>query len=442
MAKYLPVLSFVIFLFTGCSTSKRGIFAKKTPHEQYAAHISDAGLKGTALGNLWFAAAEKALLRPLNITLPYKETGYFSAEKPDAAGYVFTASQGELLNIQVSIRPAGNILLFADLWQPAETNARPSLLASSDTINHTIQYEVERNGRFILRLQPELLYGVEYTINITTRPSLAFPVPGRDNAKIGSFWGDDRDRGARSHEGVDIFGKFRSPVVAAANGYITRTGENNLGGKVIFLQPEKKNYTLYYAHLDAQLVSTGQRVTVGDTLGLMGNTGNARNTPTHLHFGIYTAGGAVDPLPFIKTDKQEAPAITASLDLLSANARNTVPTTLRNGPLKNSPASDKLPANQAMRVIAAAGDWYRVVLPDKQEGFVESRALTSKPYRKFITTRTTSLLDAPDSGAAAKSTIPPGESVSVVGIFKDYYFIQSTTYTGWLEAISTKDETK
>lgn len=243
MTKYLPIVSAAIILFAGCSTSKRVFFVKRTPHEQYATRIADAGLKETALGSLWFAAAEKALLRPLTITLPYQETGYFAADKPDAAGYVFTARQGEQLHIQVRIKPTGHILVFADLWQPADSNALPSPLATSDTTTRSLQYEVERDGRFILRLQPELLHGVEYTVSITTSPSLAFPVPGQEDARIGSFWGDQRDAGARSHEGVDIFGKFRTPVVAAANGYITHTGENNLGGKVVFLRPEGKPYS-------------------------------------------------------------------------------------------------------------------------------------------------------------------------------------------------------
>lgn len=54
---------------------------------------------------------------------------------------------------------------------------------------------------------------------------------------------------------------------------------------------------LYYAHLDSIIATAGQRVKIGDTLGLVGN---ARTTPPHLHFGIYQRGrGAVNPLPYI-----------------------------------------------------------------------------------------------------------------------------------------------
>jgi murein DD-endopeptidase MepM/ murein hydrolase activator NlpD len=55
----------------------------------------------------------------------------------------------------------------------------------------------------------------------------------------------------------------------------------------------------YYAHLDRQLVTAGTYVKEGDLIGLVGSSGNARGSAPHLHFGIYTAGGAVDPLPYI-----------------------------------------------------------------------------------------------------------------------------------------------
>ena len=81
---------------------------------------------------------------------------------------------------------------------------------------------------------------------------------------------------------------------------------NNLGGKVVFMRPSGKNLSLYYAHLDSQIVETGQRVTTGQVLGLVGNTGNARTTPAHLHFGIAGGKGWVNPLPYVKNSPKVA----------------------------------------------------------------------------------------------------------------------------------------
>lgn len=427
------LLIYVIILSTACSTSKRGLFVKKTAHEKYASHLIDAGLANSVMGSLWFTSAEKALTRPLTITLPYKETGYFAAEKPDAAGYSFTAHRGDKLVIQVSVKPSGNFKLFADLWQTAEGNNKPTLLAAADTSTGNIHYEMERDGRVLLRLQPELLQQGEYTVTITTAPSLAFPVPDGQSSRIGSFWGANRDNGSRSHEGIDIFGKFRTPVVAAADGFITSTRENNLGGKVVFLRPEGKPYTLYYAHLDSQLVKEGQRVRTGDTLGLMGNTGNARNTPTHLHFGIYTNNGAVDPLPFVNTNRPSPAVIQASTDLLQRTIRNTVTTSLLASPLKGSALIEKLPVNHIMQAIAATGHWYKVVLPDNREGFIESKSVSGQPYKKQVTKNAMRLLDAPDTIAAVKTIIPAGSSINLLGDHGPYHFVYYNEQKGWIQ---------
>lgn len=422
-----------LVMFASCSSSKRGLFAKKTAHEQYASRIADAGLGNSTMGSLWFAAAEKALVRPLTVTLPYKETGYFAAEKPDAAGYVFTARRGDKLDIHITVRSSVRLRLFTDLWQPAEGTNKPALLATADTVTGGLQYEVERDGRFLLRLQPELLQSGEYTVTINTGPSLAFPVAGSTDHRIGSFWGDNRDKGARRHEGIDIFGKFRTPVIAAADGIITSARQNNLGGKVIFMHPQGKSYTLYYAHLDSQLVREGQNVRTGDTLGLMGNTGNARNTPTHLHFGIYTNNGAVDPLPFVNRKRPEPSSIQASTDLLQRTARSTTATSLLASPIKNSTPLEKLPANYIMQVIAATGSWYKVMLPDNREGFVDSRSVSGQPYKRLLTKNSIRLFDAPDSIAAVKTTIPAGKDVQILGNQGTYQFVNYGEQTGWIQ---------
>ena len=100
---------------------------------------------------------------------------------------------------------------------------------------------------------------------------------------------------------MDIFAPRGTPALAAIDGYVSRVGTNNLGGNVIFLSDQSHGINLYYAHLDSFNVAQGKRVHLGDTLGFVGNTGNARTTGTHLHFGIYESGTrAIDPLPFIR----------------------------------------------------------------------------------------------------------------------------------------------
>jgi len=128
---------------------------------------------------------------------------------------------------------------------------------------------------------------------------LIFPIAGKSN--IGSYWGAERDGGKRKHEGIDIFAAKETPVVAISDGVIEYVGNDNIGGKTITLQPDDYEWEAYYAHLDKQFVINGQHVKKGQLIGTVGNTGNAKTTPAHLHFGIYTDNGAIDPLPYIQT---------------------------------------------------------------------------------------------------------------------------------------------
>jgi murein DD-endopeptidase MepM/ murein hydrolase activator NlpD len=283
--------------FISCST-RSGLFVKKTPHELYGKRLTDAGLNKTVLGISWMNAAKNALQQPAIIQLPYKETGYFAAERPSAFGYRFQARKGELITITVMHDTSHSLMIFADLWS-MQDNGDAGMVKAADSVNQPITWEVKKDGSYILRVQPELLQSGAYTVTITTGPSLAFPVLRGENATVGSFWGASRDHGARKHEGIDIFGKRGMPVVAAADGYITSVRDGGIGGKVVFLHASGKDYTLYYAHLDSQTVREGQSVKTGEVVGLMGNTGNAKHTNPHLHFGIYTTGGAVDPLPLL-----------------------------------------------------------------------------------------------------------------------------------------------
>jgi len=300
-----PILLLVACISFSCGNALHKIFdSHKTPHEKYAEKLEDKDLDDTPEGRAWLAASKKALEIPQSIQLPYKQIGYFSPDKPRSLGLKFRAKQGEKLTFTLNKKLAG-FVLYSDLFKA--TGAEAPLL-SADSSSSQFNFDVEEAGEYVLRLQPELFRSGEYNLTISVGPSLGFPV-SHNKANIGSFWGDNRDGGKRSHEGIDIFAPKHSPAIAAADGYITGVGEGGIGGKTVWLRPEGKNYTLYYAHLDKQLVHDGQFVKKGETIGLVGNTGNAKYTPSHLHFGVYTYAGAIDPLPFVSKIIKTAPEV-------------------------------------------------------------------------------------------------------------------------------------
>ncbi|HEV7332648.1 MAG TPA: M23 family metallopeptidase [Flavisolibacter sp.] len=410
---------FLLSFFLGCKPGK-GLFGSKRPHEQYAQKLKDAGLDQTALGQQWFAAADSALSSPHTVTLPYRELGYFPAEKPRAAGLRFKAKRGEKLHFQIQTTPDTSFALYVELWQERK-DGEPEFLQAPDSINNFTQ-EAEGDETYILRLQPELLKSGDYTLSISIGPSLDFPVEG---GRIGSVWGDERDAGARSHEGIDIFAPKRTPALAAADGIVTSVREGGIGGKVVFMRPGGKAFSLYYAHLDEQLVTNGQRVKSGDTLGLVGNTGNARTTPPHLHFGIYARGGAVNPLPFVNPTVKKPADVRIEKSRLLDTLRTT--TAVRTG---NTNHGD----NVIVFPVAASGNGLRVQLPNGAISDVPASATQTiaNAIRQANTKKDSFLLESPKEGSPRKLLVKTETPVAVLGYFSDYAFVEVANQRGWL----------
>lgn len=87
------------------------------------------------------------------------------------------------------------------------------------------------------------------------------------------------------HKGIDIFAKNDTPVVAATSGFVLYSGTLAKGGNVIAtLGPKWRIY--YYAHLSAISDNATGWVTQGTAIGKVGDTGNAKGKPAHLHYSV------------------------------------------------------------------------------------------------------------------------------------------------------------
>lgn len=155
-------------------------------------------------------------------------------------------------------------------------------------VNQDIQ---EKAGHYRLLLKKYPLYNPG---------KYKFPLPERCYY-IDTF-GADREGGARSHQGTDLFDKKGTPIFNVCPGRIERLGWNRLGGERVGVRGEDGNY-YYYAHLDTinPELYINMKVTKGEFLGTMGNTGDAITTPDHLHFGIELPNGEwANPYSFLK----------------------------------------------------------------------------------------------------------------------------------------------
>lgn len=141
-----------------------------------------------------------------------------------------------------------------------------------------------------------------HIVRLSLQPAptaLLVPVAGVAPQQLADTWG--ASRGAdRRHEGIDIFAPRGTPVLSATEGVVTRLDTTPIGGKVAWvLGPGRQMH--YYAHLDGYAAAApGKLVAPGEPLGYVGNSGNARGTPPHLHYGIYQSGGAINPYPLLR----------------------------------------------------------------------------------------------------------------------------------------------
>jgi peptidoglycan LD-endopeptidase LytH len=87
------------------------------------------------------------------------------------------------------------------------------------------------------------------------------------------------------HKGIDIFARKGTRVRSSVDAFVLYQGEIELGGKVVFaLGPRWKIH--YYAHLDAIDVRALTVIKAGEAIATVGDSGNAKGKPPHLHYAI------------------------------------------------------------------------------------------------------------------------------------------------------------
>lgn len=366
--RHTPLYLFVLLLAACTATS---------PRDQYTRQLSKDPSISEAQIAAWDSAGLTALYESTPVSPPLRIKTRFSVDRPTALSYTLNMQRGHTLEAQFD--SAVTDRLFVELLQRDSQEALGFRLVSVLLPPAgRLTYEATQTGDYWLRLQPKLGDSLELNLGLQLRASLHFPVADRTNAAIWSVFGDPRDGGRRTHKGIDIFAPRGTPVLSASGGVVRSVRDRGLGGKQVWVFDTERNFSLYYAHLDSQLVQPGRRVLPGDTLGTVGNTGNARNTRPHLHFGIYTRGqGAIDPQPFVwQHPTESSPPVADPVRLGTRVRTRNRSAAMRVAPTQRSAIRRTIEPDSLLHVLAISGAWYQVRTPDGTTGFVWHQAVS------------------------------------------------------------------
>ena len=123
--------------------------------------------------------------------------------------------------------------------------------------------------------------------------------------------------GRRAHKGVDLAGPVGTPILATADGEVSKAEWFSSYGLYVSIEHGGAIQTRY-GHMSRLAVAAGQQVRKGQVIGYIGSTG--RSTGPHLHYEVRVAGQAVNPIPYMQADEyRHAAAATASAPALAVN---------------------------------------------------------------------------------------------------------------------------
>lgn len=171
------------------------------------------------------------------------------------------------------------------------------MVALDNKLNHQIKKMIDLRSAAMTNLAGTVMpagLGISTASTGSVTPDI-WPVSGVVSSHFG-FRVSPGGIGSTYHEGLDIASNYGNPVHATANGRITQAGWVNGYGYLVEID-HGNGIKTRYGHNSAILVSVGDQVVQGQTISLIGSTGNS--TGPHCHYEVRVNGEAVDPTLFL-----------------------------------------------------------------------------------------------------------------------------------------------
>lgn len=171
------------------------------------------------------------------------------------------------------------------------------MVALDNKLNHQIKKMIDLRSAAMTNLAGTVMpagLGISTASTGSVTPDI-WPVSGVVSSHFG-FRVSPGSIGSTYHEGLDIASSYGNPVHATADGRITQAGWVNGYGYLVEID-HGNGIKTRYGHNSALLVSVGDQVVQGQTISLIGSTGNS--TGPHCHYEVRVNGEAVDPTLFL-----------------------------------------------------------------------------------------------------------------------------------------------
>lgn len=239
------------------------------------------------------------------------QTGYFVTDK------VYTLeSAKEIINSNVTVQTVATVISAQELpYGTTTTTTSSQLLGYSKVISSGVKgsklntdnvvlingNEIERtNISSVITKKPinqVVMVGTAKTLASSAQRAEAssygfiFPLDKSARWSVSSYYGD-----GRNHKGIDICAPYKTKIFAVASGIVTYAGYKSDYGYLVVID-HGNGLSTAYAHASVLGVKKGDRVSAGETIALVGSTGNS--TGNHLHFEVRKGDTRLDPAPYI-----------------------------------------------------------------------------------------------------------------------------------------------
>lgn len=237
------------------------------------------------------AAADDAVVQKASVS---PDRGY--TDSVDGVRIEFRLSGSALADVTIHISGSGDEVRTMDV---------PGVQPATDK---TVKWDGLTNGGGLVadgtyRVIVAVAGGGQKEAGSVELHSHYFPVRGPHGTRgpVGEF-GAPRD-GGRVHKGFDVTARCGTPLAAAVTGTIVkRAYDPRLDGNFIVLRGLGERRKYWYAHMDhPSTFHKGDLVHVGQIVGYVGKTGNARTVGCHLHFEVHVSGRPVNPEPYLRS---------------------------------------------------------------------------------------------------------------------------------------------